>query len=517
MLYKFRVDPLMATLVEGRARVCRRLLAIKDPKSFDDESAKQRLWDGLMHFFDREHKTLPAGLLHRLAKRLIKRGHEVVIEHDQEPEPVDPIPADYLIGATMDGDRAYQLDAVNDGLRLRRGIWWLATNAGKSYCIAAFTGRLARAGKQCLVIVPNKYLVHQTSKDIARLLGPDVKIGIAGDGQRRLKCNILVATYQTLMKGLSKWSNGKPDKGLADWMQNAECVVCDEAHHAAGNVLTAILKQCANADWRIGCTGTVDKNDKQGLSDKTAKIAEAKAKEHRWKLESYLGPVIARVTNAELIEKGISARPTIMFVDDYNAFGPTVVAIPPRPGEVFSATKAYNDVFMRAAILDKRFRATVAKIAAEMLSQGKAPWIFSHSVKQLQRLKKTFDKFKIPNELVWGKHSVAARTDMVKRFTKNANFVVFVSTWSDEGASIPAIRGAIFAGARKAPFEILQRIGRSVRKKTDGTNAVTVVDFTMPHAEMLLKHWRSRRASYEHEGFDMVRLGDMSALSSIAF
>lgn len=522
MHFRFKSTPVFSYLLEGNAEVCDRLMTIADPKAGNDVEAKLRLWDGLIHFFENRplelgslNNRLPSGLLPRLRQRLEKRGHTVEVTYSPPLLALQPIPADFLIGVSMDGDRSYQLDAVNAGLEQGRGLWWLATNAGKSYCIAAFVGALKRqANLKTLVVVPNKTLVHQTSQDIAKLLGPDVRVGMAGDGVKNTKCDVLVGTFQTLNQGVPK-SGREFSEDLYSFIVNCGGIVVDETHHASSTTITAILQLAAKAQFRIGCTGTVDKTDK---SLERADAKNAKAIEHRWRIESFLGPVIARVTNEDLIEKGISAKPTIYVVEDRQAFGDTVFPPPPTfdaEGNAVRDPLAYQRMFTDAAINDKRFRRSVAVVASAYLAQDKPPFIFSHSVVQLTRLKKTFDHFNIPCELLSGKDGTYRRDAVLRKFREQGNFAILTSPIFDEGVSVPEIRGIIFAGARKVPVELLQRIGRALRKKKEGENCVSVTDFAMLHCKLLNQHYKSRLASFLDEGFEVHRVGDVNSFSQI--
>jgi superfamily II DNA or RNA helicase len=514
MLFRIRLTPTVAHLEEGLPRVVDRLLTIKDPQARTDASARLKLWDGLIHFYDQQERTFPQGLTWRLKKRLEKRGHKVKLVWDPLPPPVPPVPADYLIGVEMAGEYAFQLAAVNAGLAQYRGVWWLATNAGKSICISAFTGALARAGHSSVVIVPNKFLVHQTSTDIRKYLGPDVKVGMLGDGVRQLNCRILVGTYQSLIKGVD--GRGDVDDEIANYLSEAKAVVVDEGHHAAAGSYQDLLKACMSATYRIACSGSFDKCDK---SIARGHEQNAKAVEQQWRTEASFGPVLARIRNEDLIERGISARPTILIVDDPHAYGPPFpTPRPPMrpPGAPPVRFDPYRPVFNACCINDKVYRRTLVRVASAMLAQGKAPFIFSHSVVQLQRLKKTFEHFKIPCELLAGRDSMTRRNAVLARFKKHGGFAVLTSPIFDEGASIPEIRGVIFAGARKAPVEMLQRIGRGLRRKK-GDNSIVIADFAMLSNTLLNRHYRVRLASYKDEGFVIKRLGSIANIQAFTF
>lgn len=518
MQFQIQIGTVNATVLEGKDRVVDKLLRILDPQSERDISKKLKLWDGLIHFYDRETRQFPAGLAHRLIRRLTKRGHDVEAVYYPPIPPTTPVPADYLIGANMDGDRQYQLDGVNAGLVAGRGIWWMATNAGKSYMIAAFVGAMKRQlNFSSLVIVPNKTLIHQTSEDVRRLLGPDVRVGVAGDGIKDVECDVLVGTYQTLAQGLP--TSGHAHMGIRAFIAKAGCVIVDEGHHAVSATIKAILQAATRAVFRIGCTGTVDGSDKSVARQHASNL---KSIEERWRLECYLGPVISRVRNEDLIEKGISAKPIVVTIEDRRAFGPVVHTPKPALDENGKPIRGrgespYLKVFVKAAIKDKRFRRSVAKVAAALLEQERPPFVFSHSVDQLRRLAKTFDHFEIPYRLVVGKDSTAARKRALQDYAKQGGFALLCSSIFDEGVSLPAIKSLILAGARKKPRELLQRIGRGLRRKGDTENTVVVVDFSMMHSKLLLRHFQARFAEYESEGFEIRRVGDINQFNSLVF
>ncbi len=520
MIFTFRVTPTDANLITGSERLVDRLLTIVDPQAARDTSARLKLWDGLIHFYDREKKTFPQGLLSKLTKRLEKRGHAVEVIWDPQAPTIPPVTADYLIGIEMAGAYAFQLDAVNAGLSHHRGLWWLATNAGKASCIAAFTGSIARAGYSAVVIVPNKFLVHQTSNDIQKYLGPDVKVGIVGDGIRNLKCQILVGTYQSLIKGVSIRAGNALDEEIESFLYHAAAIVVDEGHHAGGagggGAYQDLLAACATATYRIACSGSFDKTDKSlERSDKLNATAVA----HQWRTEASFGPVLARIRNDDLVASGISAKPTILLVDDSHAFGPPV-ATPCPPPEALAHGKRFNryrPVFEACCIKDKTFRRAVTRVVECMLAQGKPPFVFSHSVIQLKRLEKTLKHFKVPCVMLSGRDPMSTRNQVLREFKTRQDFALLATSIFDEGASIPEIRGVVLAGARKSPIELLQRIGRAVRKKKTGTNTVVVVDFAMLSNQMLNKHYRTRIASYRDEKFAIKRMGSLANLASFPF
>jgi hypothetical protein len=94
-------------------------------------------------------------------------------------------------------------------------------------------------------------------------------------------------------------------------------------------------------------------------------------------------------------------------------------------------------------------------------------------------------------------------------------YAILSSSIFDEGASIAAIRSLILAGARKSVVELLQRLGRGMRRKETGDNVIVVVDFDPLHNEMLHGHAQGRIATYRTEDFPVRLLPDMTVLDAV--
>jgi len=416
-----------------------------------------------------------------------------------------PPPPDCLIG--IDALRGHQLKGVRVACAEQRGLLWHSTGAGKTESMAAIAIGALDAGLPILVVVSTGYLLHDTAKRLAMRLGDDVRVTKVGDGSKDATGEIVVGTYQTL-----KNHAGKRD-AVGSFVARCGAVFVDEAHHAASPSYEKILKACVSAGVRIGFTGTVDKSDRR---KSVHHEDNATSKLHRFMLERYLGGVLHRVTNDYMIRKGYSARPRILVVNERSCFGP-MVPTPPPPKDLDgraipgSGAEVYKQVFERAVIRDKRYRATVARIARACLRNGKPPFVFSHRVDHILRLGRTFETKGIPYRILYGDDPVSRRQEVVERFADDGDFVLLTSSIFVEGADIPEIRAVVLAAARRSPIELLQRIGRGIRAK-DGDNTVDVYDFDPVHAPMLHDQFLARAAVYEDEGFSVRDAGDMVSL-----
>jgi superfamily II DNA or RNA helicase len=510
MKYEIDVGAVDATIVTGDFRVADRLIACKDPALVTDASVRKKLCDGLIHFVDRVTGVMPAGLVPRLVRRLERRGHRVTVR-ERTVHQFEPIEPDYLTGPPF---RDFQQESVDIGLEERRGIFWLATNAGKTMVIAGLAGKAVRdANMRVLVIVPNGYLLAQTSDDLKELLGPDVVVEKAGDGHRPKKPHVLVGTYQTLVQAIK--STQSSYSTIRSFVSRCGMVIVDEAHHASSSSHVTILRACENAYFRFGMTGSASNRDLT-----VTKKMDIAAKAHRRQMESYLGPVLARVSNQELIDRGVSATPTVYLVEDRSICGPTVrisSSPPDDDGDGAPQKKnVYNETFLTSIVQNRKFNRAIIKIVATLIAQGKPPFVFSHSIPHLHALREAAKALDVPHRMLYGDDPVERRRRVVEKYAAQNDFAILTSTVFDEGASIPAIKSLVFAGARKKVRELLQRVGRGLRAKK-GDNTVAIVDINPLQSAMLSRHFRGRVSGYEAEGFTIRRINDVATIHTVTF
>lgn len=505
--FRIEVGTVDARILSGDRRVIDKLLAVPDPQRFDDPSFRAHVYDGLVRFVNRQDNTFPAGLMTRLSERLRKRGYQVEVTWNPEPLDVgEDVASDCLEGVDL---RDYQVEGAKRALAYTRGILWHAVNAGKTAVLAAVTGQLVReGGLQVLVIVPNAYLLHQTTKDLKTFLGGDVSIGTAAE--EKLQAQVVVSTYQKLLQALPGRHH---DPRLARLVRSCGAVAVDEAHHCGAPSYHRILRMCESATYRIGFSGSVDKRDRRAASEQRSESAAQRSREaaqlHRMRIESYLGPVLHRVSNDQLIEAGFSAKPTIYVVADRKVFGPPIVV------NTVGEANVYGTIFREAIIRNRIFHRNVVRIARRLIAAGKPPFVFSHSVEHLRVLQRMFEKMQVPSRLLCGEHAVHRRVEVVERYVRDAEYAILSSSIFDEGASIPAIRSLILAGARKSVTELLQRLGRGMRRKETGDNVIVVVDFDPLHNVVLHDHAQGRIATYRTEDFPLRVLTDMTALDAV--
>jgi superfamily II DNA or RNA helicase len=94
------------------------------------------------------------------------------------------------------------------------------------------------------------------------------------------------------------------------------------------------------------------------------------------------------------------------------------------------------------------------------------------------------------------------RQHLIKRLDKKEILCIVATPVFDEGADIPHLKVVLLAGGGKSPIKIIQRIGRGMRRKTEGENEVEIYDFLDTGNRYTKKHSVLRRRLYKQEEFD---------------
>ena len=509
MLFRFEEDAVWTKLLEGDWVTVDKLLCIHDPGRAQDYSFRAGMWDGLKHFFDKDKQRLPSGLFPRLELRLKNRGHEVQCSVTTTVtlglcKPTEP---DCLEGIDL---RDYQVQGINAALEFRRGILWQATNSGKGESISAITANLFRQlGLEGIIIVPNLTVLMELGKRLPLRLGGNPKVVVWNKAKKVGPVTIVTAqSIDTEMR-----LKGERSK-LIEFLHECNYVLSDESHHCAAPSYQKIMQAAQNAFWRIGFTGTADKATKRKDAEVVAKSKDG-ARWHRWHMEQFLGPVIDRIDNAFMIEKGYSAKPKIVVIDDRNCFGPTVITPKGKitaDGSYEPPPNLYGKVFKLAATQDTKWIKNVCKCIRLLTQAKKPPFVFTHSIEHIEAIEAMCKERGIECKVLHGKHSDDQRIKVLKEYGEKQDFAVITSTIFSEGLSIQGMRSLILAGARKTPVELLQRIGRGIRAKEED-NTVLIVDFVPSHSDMLRRHALERLAVYRDQGFEIVSVKDVMRLT----
>lgn len=442
-------------------------LAIENKGAHFSPAVQAGHWDGRRHMFFKDGQTFPKGLMPRLKKLLREAGYKVMKTKDER----DRLPGELqlsrvkpgmLVGIALRDD---QIRVINAALKQGCGLLHCATGAGKTEIGAAILKVLFE--KRTLFLVHTKQLLKQARERIALRLGTiEEYIGIIGDGSFDPK-HITIATVQSLTRA----QGAAQKKVIAKYLKTIDVLILDETHHASAKSFYKLVQRI-DAPWRFGMSGTPF-----GLADGKGLMVEAA-----------FGPVAERVTNQELIDKGVNAKPTIHMVEI----------------ETEIATDLdWQSVYKEGIVLNVQRNKAVVKWATKYAKKNWPTLVIVRELWHGDNLAEELRRAEVPHAFVHGQMSTDEVERQKVRLVEGKIQVLIASPIFGEGVDIPSVRALIIADGGQSTANVLQKVGRGLRAKK-GDNRVDVVDFIDLGHRWLARHSQERISLYEHEGFEVV-------------
>ena len=475
-------------------------------------------WDGRTSLFEMRTGKFPAGFVPLVQQRLAKLGHEVQLVRKPLPPALGsarPLFDEFGYGAP---EYAYQPETIDKLCRHGRLIAQIATGGGKSRVAKIAVARIRRP---TLFLTTRGVLMHQMRDHFQDLYAGLAKyepgceefakyrVGVLGDSVWDPRRLANVGMVQTLSQRL-----GEPDPKLSEvkkaeflrrraqtikLLQMFELVILEEAHEASGNSYYEIMNNCVNAHYRLALTATPFMKANQ---------------EDNMKLMAVSGPIGIRVSEKQLIDTGVLARPIFKIIKA------------DKPKSLFRTTSwprcyelgVMSSVPRNAEIIREALRAAKYKLPTLILIQRE-----THG----KMLTAALESNGLHAKFINGKSGQPERKRTLAMLASGEYDVVVGSTILDVGVDVPSIGMIIIASGGKAEVQLRQRIGRGLRKKKSGPNVAFVVEFWDQYNDTLMKHSAQRRQIIENtpgfvenilpdgQDFDFESLGfKMSALIS---
>ena len=350
----------------------------------------------------------------------------------------------------------YQTQTVKECLRDSRKIAILATSAGKSLIIALICDFLRLHNKHILLLVPNINLLTQFKSDIEsyNLVKLYNNIELLGSGN--------VATFEKTML-ISTWQSMTKHK---DKLKNYQCIICDELHRYAGEVVSDIIKKASTIDMRFGFTGTLPE-------DLTMKMT----------LISLFSMPKKFVTPAKLIEMGLATPIKInSIIFRYPTDIMTMFNSLDNYSQQLKVIKEYtprtNFIVRLAVKLRKDKQNTL--VLFQHTNHGKD--IFISLMKHLYNIevenkdivgKKSFEfqeKYRI--YFMNGEDDAVTR-EKTRKILEHNDDAILIANYAvcSTGINMKKLHNLIFASPLKAFTTVAQSLGRLMRKHNSKTEA----------------------------------------------
>lgn len=420
------------------------------------------LWDGKHHFLKFPSLKFPTGLLFLVKEYCICNDITLTI-YDNRQVPDTEIPlitdASILQGITL---RSYQIEATNQALKEKRGVIELPTASGKTEVAASIIKQL---GLRTLFLVHTKDLLHQTIERFEKRLQRSV--GCVGDGILDVNDkSIIVATVQSVSSLLNK-----RETETKRFLNSFQLFFQDEVHHSSAQEWTRIGNLMTNAYYRFGLSGTILRRDE--LSN--------------MKMLALFGSPIYRKKASELAALGFLAPIEIRIVDN---------------PEIIMADD-YQQMYAKGIVQSVCRNTLIANLAEKQYKESKKVLVLVRHIEHGEILAHTITHdYDVPALFLSGKDDSEIRNESKKRFDSVDGLILISSPIWDEGVDVPQINVLINASGGKSEWKTIQKIGRGLRIKSDGSKLI-VYDFA-DRGKFLQKHSKERAAIYEREGFEVI-------------
>jgi superfamily II DNA or RNA helicase len=350
--------------------------------------------------------------------------------------------------------RDYQVDIVNNFLKNPQCIQEVATGAGKTIMTAALSKSVEQYGRS-IVIVPNKSLVVQTEADYINL-GLDV--GVYFGDRKEYNKKHTICTWQSLNNLLKNTKAGEAEVNIKEFIEDVVCVMVDEVHMAKADALKQLLTgPFSHIPIRWGLTGTIPKATYEQVS-----------------LLVSLGPVIGKLSAAELQEKGVLAQCHVNIIQmkdgvefsNYQSELKHLLENEPRLDKVAQLIDRIKDSGNTLVLVDR------VNAGRELVSRLPDSVFISGETKLTER-KEEYDEVKVSaNKVIIATYGVAA-----------------------VGINIPRIFNLVLIEPGKSFVRVIQSIGRGIRKAEDKDH-VEIWDITSD-CKFAKRHLTQRKAYYK--------------------
>lgn len=521
-------------------------------------------WDGMSSFFDFKHETFPAGFVYLVYAKLLSRGYKVQLVRKPFPKPLGP--EDPVVDTFgYDPKYDYQPEVKNKLLKHGQIIAQVATGGGKSR-IAKICYK--RIGRKTMFLTTRGVLMYQMKRAIEEM---GEKCGVIGDDNWIEHDGFNVCMVQTLAPLLEAWTlEGQLERYIANQtaaedrevlklltahkklktdprklpaltaslrqqlvaarkpdaiveretkvkvakhnekrldviklLASMELTILEEAHESSGDGYYRIMRHCPNAHYRLALTATPFMKDSQ---------------KDNMQLMACSGPVAIKVSEQELIKRGVLAKPYFKFIS-LKDMTPSYVDEDGYTHKLFRSTP-WPKCFQIGVTNNLDRNTTIVNEAHKAVLYGMPVMILVTARKHGQILQSMISNRGILVNYIFGDHDQNERQAALNALRDGRISVLIGSNILDVGVDVPAVGTVILAGGGKAEVSLRQRIGRGLRAKKSGPNIAFVIDFREADNSTLREHAKERRwiiestpgfkdgivSSFDYSGFGLKRV-----------
>jgi superfamily II DNA or RNA helicase len=446
---------------------------------------KAKIWDGKISYFHPVMRLLPIGMLTLFIEFCELHNYEFEFDFDINEfyssiteEELD-IYLEELFRNSKKKPRYFQKEAIFNALTEKRGLLLSATGTGKSLIIYSLIKLFTDLGKKVLLIVPNTGLVEQMFDDFSEYGWHNIndQVEMLYSGMKpTYKKNVLISTWQSI----------PTKKKDPRFYQEYDCVIVDEVHNAKALQLQKILKECTNAEYRIGTTATLPKDQSE-----------------TYNIFSVIGTPIFEYKTKQGIEDGYLSNMAI------------IALILKYPKDFIEKNKNRSYDMEIDEIENYAPRNATFNYILNRIDPKDNIILLCRHIDHLEKIKAHLEATSNREiEVVHGKVKVKERERIRKSVAEREGLIILATYETmSTGVNINKIHHVIFGSPYKAPTKVLQAIGRGLRLH-ESKDILLVWDLaddmrrtkrTGSTAENYCwEHYKERMASYIEEGHEIV-------------
>lgn len=413
------------------------------------KSYQNKKWDGRIRLYNKAMgQSFYSGLLGVVSAILVE-NHVPHKKIDNRVRPPQNLKHLKFTPTSSYQERDYQTASIEMGLKKTRGIFKMATGAGKTTVITKLISEIKTGPFMFYVL--NTDLLDQAYDTLSANLNEP--IGKIGGGECDIK-NINVCTIQTAIRAINvdtpnfdinEYKYDDDDKiywkakdiedserlnNIRKLIRASRGLYLDEMHHATASTAKSVLTESVNAYWRFGGTATPYRED-------GAEIV----------LQALFGKKIVDISASFLIEREWLLTPHIFFV----------------PMEHEINYHSYPKTYSHCISQNDELNTHVAELTMSLMDKGLSVLVLVQHYVQGNFIKKIINKKYPEFEFITGKMNRAKRKEEIQKVRDKKVMGMAATSLADEGLDVPTLDVAILAAGGASCSKTHQRVGRTIR------------------------------------------------------
>lgn len=380
--------------------------------------------------------------------------------------------------------------------RGHRGVVEAVTGSGKTRLAIAAMAQQLRRGEPAVVVVPTKDLLHQWKRELERWLvgelGRPVSVGLLG-ANRKDNLNDHDVIVSTAQSGSRRTLLPRGRRGL---------LVADEVHHYGARSWSRILQD--DFDRRLGLTATYEREDSgverfldpyfgggvfrvdyaRALADdviapfKIAFVGVRFSREERRRYEEH-DEKASRYRRKLVGGYGLPEEPFGEFMREVNhlAVG--------GEEEATGLARAYLNAFSKRRQTLAGAREKFERVAdlSAAVHKAERSILFAQTKEAAAIAVAGMTERGINGAVLTSSMDMSERKEVFAAFEDGQHELVAAPRLLDEGVDVPAADLAIVLASSRSRRQMVQRMGRVVRKKKDGRLARLAILYVVGSSE----------------------------------